>query len=134
MAEIKADYASGGSGLTSTRGSARHPPISDVLRDVADDLEASITPVVDWVTGVAVSGSTETLAEPGFLLAIEATAASSTGPKAMTTAAAVAGTVQVVYTAGVPTMNFFAGDAVTEIAYKQLARPIGYTGRKTTKG
>ena len=53
MSEIRADYASGGSGLTSAKGARRHPPIAEVLRDIADDLAAlrgSGTPLTVFAT------------------------------------------------------------------------------------
>ena len=38
MSNIPPDYGSGGSGLAAN-GSQRHPPIADVARDIADDIE-----------------------------------------------------------------------------------------------
>lgn len=136
MAEIKADYGSGGSGLVSAPGgSARHPPISTVLREVADDLSASSGGVPAWVTGAAVTTHVLALTVAGWILSVEATTGSSTGPKQLVTGAPAAGQAQLVYDGnGVPTLTFNAADAVTEAAYQQIARPAGYTTQLTVKG
>ena len=75
-------------------------------------------------TAVAVAGDTVTLANAGPILFVNATAATSAGPKAMQDEAPDAGEVQVTYDAdGIPTLNFNNGDAVTAISVHQLTLP-----------
>lgn len=135
MAGIPSDYGTGGSGILSApSGSTRYPAISTVLRDVADDLNASSGGVPDWVTGADVTTDVLALTVPGWILSVEATAATSAGPKQLVIGAPDAGQAQLVYDAnGVPTITFNAADAVTEAAYQQIARPSGYTTQLTTK-
>lgn len=115
MNGIQDNFGSGGEGLT-PNGSSRVPALEDhlkALNEQGDD-------VIGWDTAVVVSANTVTLARAGRVLAVDATAASATGPKAISFSAPLAGQVQVVFaTDGVSTLNFFGADAVTEIAVQQ---------------
>lgn len=77
---------------------------------------------IDWQIGIAVLTHVVTLAKSGFVLVVEATAASSTGAKGQIQSGSPAvGEVDVAYDAeGVPTLTFNATDAVTECAVTQL--------------
>lgn len=74
-----------------------------------------------WQTGVAVTTNAATLPNAGPVLAVQATTATSAGPKQQTTAAPAAGQVQVAYGAtGIPTLTFNGTDAVTVAAVSQM--------------
>lgn len=77
-------------------------------------------------TGVAVAANSVTAALPGPVLNVQATAATSTGPKTIIVTGAP-GTGQVLVESdpqtGRDTLTFAAGDAVTVCAYRQQAMP-----------
>lgn len=76
-----------------------------------------------WDSALVVSGHSVTLSAPGAVLAVEATAGSSTGPKELQfSAAPAAGFVRVEYdSSGIATLTFNAADAITEAAV--MTRP-----------
>ena len=77
-----------------------------------------------WQAAVAVSSNTVTLPAAGPVIAVDAVAAGTAGPKSQVNATVATLEVQVVYdAAGIPTLNFFAADAVTSIDVLQLALP-----------
>lgn len=84
-----------------------------------------VTRVATTVTGASVASHTHTAALPGPVLHVEATAGSVTGPKTVVVSAApAAGQVRITTGGnGRDTLEFNAGDAVTECAYRQLAMP-----------
>ena len=78
---------------------------------------------IGWVTGIAVSTNVAVLPSAGLVFAVDGTAASATGPKAMRQVGTVAaGQVLVEYdAAGIATLTFNATDAVTVAAITFLA-------------
>lgn len=132
MSAIPSNFGFGGANLV-PGGAGGKPTLAEALRDVADDLAETSVQVPAWVTGVAVS--TDTCEFDGWVLAVQATTASSTGPKQMIQGGSPAtGEVSVDYDAnGKATLTFNSGtDAVTEAAILGIPRTAGYT-RKTTK-
>jgi hypothetical protein len=97
-------------------GNQGQPTLAEVLREQAD----SYDPANGLQTGVAVAANTVTLPAAGMVMWVEVTAGGATGRFAVGTSAPAAGECQVVYTAGVPTLNFNAADAVTAIDVQQL--------------
>ncbi len=73
---------------------------------------------LDWQTGLTVSSDAVTLSAAGPVLAVEATTATSAGPKQMQSSASPsAGAVRVEYDAdGIATLTFNGTDAVTAAA------------------
>lgn len=117
---ISPNFGSGGSGLT-PNGSSDLPSLAQLLRAIADSMSA----VGAVQTGVAVAAHTATLTEPGLIQAVQATAATSAGPKAIILSGAPnAGQVLVEYTDGIPTLTFNASDAVTEAAIQQAIATV----------
>lgn len=74
------------------------------------------------VTGATVSNESHIAALPGPILHVEATTGSVTGPVVVTVVAAPAtGEARITTdSAGIDTIEFNAGDAVTECAFRQL--------------
>jgi hypothetical protein len=133
MTTIKTDFGSGGANLN-PGGSGGVPDLATTLRDIADDLAAVSGGDPDWTTGITVTTHVATLAEPGWVLAVEATTATSAGPKQqIQSGSPAAGEVDVAYTAGVATLTFNATDAVTACAVTYVARGAAYA-IKTIKG
>ncbi len=135
MTVITTRFGEGGANLV-PGGSGGTPVLADTLRDIADDLGAGSGAVApSWTTGIAVSSNTVTLADAGFVLAVEATTATAAGPKQqIQSGSPAAGEVDVAYDGnGVATLTFNAVDAVTACAVSLLARTSGHT-IKTTKG
>ncbi len=101
--------------------------LGDMLHSMApaSKTTAPIT-VSGWDEGIAVATDTVTLATAGMVIAVEATTAGSvTGPKSMITTTPATLEAQVLYDAtGIPTLNFFATDDVTEIAVLQMKVPV----------
>lgn len=82
----------------------------------------SASAIPAWSGATAVAGHTVTLTTAGMITAVDLTAGGVTGGgHLMSAAPAVTREVQVEYdAAGVPTLNFLAGDAVTETKYQQI--------------
>lgn len=123
-------FGSGGRGLSPNDSSGK-PTLRDILAALINMVGGVGAPDSTWwTTGIAVSSNTVTLSTAGRVLAVDATTASAVGPKAIQQQATpAAGNVQVVYdSAGIPTLNFQATDAVTECAVQQL----GYSGDSFT--
>ena len=119
-------FGSGGSGLT-PNDSAGAPSLRRILAALA----GLVRTVPRWESGVAVAGDTVTMPNAGLVLAVEATTASSTGPKQMQDSGSpAAGTVQVVYdAAGIPTLNFNGQTSIGVLRDKgRNARLIIYPG------
>jgi hypothetical protein len=134
MAIIKTNFGEGGANLVPL-GTGGEPTLAEALRDIADDIangSAAQTPA--WNAADAVAGNTVTLPGAGLVIAVDAVAAGTTGPKALVFGTPATLQCEVVYAAsGVPTLNFFAADAVTSVRVTQLGRTASYTV-KTTKG
>lgn len=115
MADIPTNFGSGGSGLT-PNDSAGSPSLKTILDALNSDAA--------WTTGITVSSHAATLATAGFVIAVEATTATSAGAKQMQySASPAAGYVRVEYSdAGVATLTFNATDAVTECAVVVIPR------------
>jgi hypothetical protein len=128
VAKIRKDSFEAARNIDSSSGT--EPTLADVLRDIADDL-LGVNAVPAWQTPLAVSAHTLVLPNPGVVVAVEALAGSSAGPKAIiNTATPAAGRVRVVYSAtGIPTLTFNTADAITSAAVSQLVKPT----LKTTK-
>lgn len=119
MAAITTAFGSGGANLT-PQDSAGTPTLAGALRDIADDL-AGVGAVPAWATAIAVVANTVTLPGAGLVLAVDGDTGGTAGGKLIVNAAAQTGEVQVVYDAvGIPTLNFFAADAITQCAVQQL--------------
>lgn len=110
MVDIPDDFGSGGSHLVPN--ASAEPSLRDVLRSMQSPTST---------TGVAVAVNTATLTGRGLVVAVQATTADSTGPKAIIVdGTPAAGQVRVDYDAdGIPTLTFAAADAVTEAAVVQ---------------
>lgn len=132
MTTIKSDFGRGGANLVPHAGG--EPTLAETLRDIADDFAAVSGGVPAWTTGVTVTTHVATLPEPGWVVAVEATTGTTTGPcQQVQNGTPATGEVDVAYTAGVATLTFASGDAVTECAVSYMKRGSGYTV-KTLKG
>jgi hypothetical protein len=111
MTLIDEDFGSGGGGITPF-GSSRKPWLAQVLEALA---------VPTAVTDVAVAADTVTLPNGGVVQAVQATTATTTGPKTIIVSGTPATTqVRVDYDAnGIPTLTFAAADVVTVIDIHQ---------------
>ncbi len=128
MAAITTEFGTGGANLT-PNDSAGTPTLATALRDVADDL-AGVGTVPAWTTAIAVAAHTVTLPTAGWILAVDGDTGGTAGGKKIVNAAALTLEVQVVYdAAGIPTLNFFAADAITQCAVQQ----IPWAALETTK-
>lgn len=116
MAEIPSNFGEGGAGLVPN--GSREPSLNLILREMAADLQG----VPTSRTGIAVAADTATLATPGLVQDVQATAGTTTGPMTkIVTGTPATGQVAVSYDAdGIPTLTFAAADAVTECAVNQL--------------
>ncbi len=127
MAVIKSDYGTGGSGLTPS-GNDRHPPIGEVLRDIAGDL-ANLANVPAWSSAITVTSHVATINAKVLVVAVHATAGSSAGPKQqISTGTPSAGQVKVEYGATTTTLTFNTSDAITSCVITR----IPYTALETT--
>jgi hypothetical protein len=144
--DINIDGTNGGNGATVTKGgrltmsSAGSFDINGSL--AGDELQVGERPVIGnfvadlngsgdfvsagrafWASALIVTAHAVTLSAPGAVLAVEATAGTSAGPKQLQfSAAPAAGFVRVEYDAsGVATLTFNATDAITEAAV--MTRP-----------
>lgn len=115
MAGIPDNFGSGGSGLTPNK-SAGDPSLADIL--------GGLNSVPAWTTGVTVTTHVAVLATAGFVVSVEATTGSTTGPVSQIQSGSPATTqVDVQYdSAGIATLTFNATDAVTECAVVVLPR------------
>lgn len=78
--------------------------------------------IAAWSSAAVVAADTLAIATAGMITAVHLTAGGVTGAgHLMSSAPAVTREVQVAYTAGVPTLNFLAADAVTECKYQQIS-------------
>jgi hypothetical protein len=127
MSAIEEKFGAGGVGLQPGHGD---PDLATSLRDVADDLADFDGASADWSAALVVAADTVTLAKRGVPIAVEATVGGSTGVKAIVYSAAGAGEVQVVFAAGVATLNFAGADAVTECRVLLAPQPAAI---RTTK-
>lgn len=135
MVAITTEFGSGGSNL-SPNLSVGEPDLATALREIADDIAAvgmALAPL--WTTGITVTSHEAVLATAGYVVAVEATAGSTTGPVSQVQDGSPATTeVNVVYAvSGVATLTFATGDAVTACAVVILPKGADYT-IKTTKG
>jgi len=129
MATITTEFGSGGANLT-PQDSAGQPSLATVLRGIADDL-VGIGTIPVWTTAIAVAGNTVTLPSAGWVIAVDGDTGGTAGGKKIVNAVALTGEVQVVYdAAGIPTLNFLAGDAITQCAVCQ----IPFVAVSTVKG
>jgi hypothetical protein len=98
-------------------GNQGQPTLAEVLREQAD----SYDPANGLQTGLTVATHTVTLSAAGMVLWVDATTATSAGPKQCIVGTPAAGEVKVEYDSdGIPTLTFNATDAVTECAVQQL--------------
>ena len=112
MAIVKEDHFEGGRNLT-PKGSGGVPgeDLAGLLRTSA----VAATP--NMATGLVVAGDAYTHSGAAWVVQVEATTATSAGPKQIVSGAPAAGQVQVSYSAaGVPTLTFNGTDAVTAAA------------------
>lgn len=109
----------GGTGLF-TGGAGLRDNIRKLLAALASASGATAAPA--WDTAIAVTTDTVTLPTPGRVLAVEATTATSAGPKAqIQSGTPAAGAVDVQYdAAGIATLTFNGTDAVTVCAVSKL--------------
>lgn len=100
-------------------GSQGEPTLAVSLRALAG--QSAANPIA-WQSGIAVAANVAVLPKSGFVIAVEATAASSAGAKSqIQSGSPAAGNVDVAYDAdGVPTLTFNGTDAVTECAASQM--------------
>lgn len=104
---------------------AQRIQFGDVVAALAPRGGASGLSTSGWLEGVAVSSHTVTLTTAGRVVSVEATTATSAGPKTKRRGGTVAaGEVTVTYNdAGYATLTFNATDAVTVCAVDLLAVP-----------
>lgn len=118
MPGVPENFGEGHANLTPD-GSQGEPTLAGVLRA----LNGEGANPIGWQAGIAVTANVATLGKAGYVFAIEATAATSPGPKSqIQSGSPAAGQVDVQYDAdGVPTLTFNGADAVTECAATQHA-------------
>lgn len=129
MAAITTRFGEGGANLVPGL-SGGDPTLVGALRDIAGDLAAvgmTLAPV--WTTAIVVSTNVAVLATAGYVVSVEATTATSAGPKEqIQSGSPAAGNVDVAYAAsGVATLTFNAVDAVTACAVAILPKGADYT-------
>jgi len=119
MTAIKADHFDGGQNI-SGKASTGKPG-----EDLATILREGLVLVPQWLTGITVTTHVAVMSVAGWVVAVEATTATSAGPKQqIQSGSPAAGSVDVAYdAAGIATLTFNAVDAVTAAAVTLLPTP-----------
>jgi hypothetical protein len=128
---ITTTFGSGGANLTPS--AAGTPTLAGALRDIADDIaDVNAGPVPAWVAGVTVTTNVAVRVAASWIISVHVTAGGVTGIiNILSTGTPATKQCTVTYAAGVATLTFAAGDAVTAISILEIPKVAGLSARLT---